>query len=179
MESNKFMEAYADEKPYPPVKVCGQNRMYASAMLTNMASCNSELSAVTLYFYNSLVTRGAWKRASDCFHGISIVEMHHLDIFGQLALLLGADPRYCSRCHNRMMYWNAGCNKYTMDLSSLINNAIAGENKAIEQYFQQIRWIQDPCIVELLKRIIMDEERHIAIFHQLAEDLNCGKLGQN
>lgn len=175
MEPNKFMEAYADENAYPPIKVCGQNRMYASVMLTNMASCNSELSAVTLYVYNSMITKQAWKKASDCFHGISIVEMHHLDIFGQLALMLGADPRYCSRYNNRMMYWNAGCNTYTMDLQMLIKNAIAGENKAIEQYYQQTRWIKDPCIVEILKRIIMDEERHIAIFHQLAEDLKCNQ----
>ena len=171
MESKHFMEQYADEKSYPPVKVCGKNAMYANAMLANMASCSSEMSAVTLYVYNSLVTKPVWERASACFHGISIVEMHHLDIFGQFALMLGANPCYCSRQGRRMAFWNAGCNTYTRQLPALIKNAIQGENQAIDQYYRQIQWIKDPYIVEMLKRIIMDEERHIAIFHQLYEEL--------
>ena len=52
--------------------------------------------------------------------------------------------------------------------------AIAGENAAIEQYYQQTRWIKDPYIVEMLKRIICDEERHIVIFCQLYEQ-TCKK----
>ena len=174
MEASNFMEQYAETTAYPPVKVCGTNAMYASAMLTNMAGCTSELSAVTLYVYNSLVTKPAWAKASACFHGISIVEMHHLDIFGQLAMLLGANPCYCSRQGRRMAYWNAGCNRYTQNLPMLIQNAIKGENQAIDQYYCQTQWIKDPYIVEMLKRIIMDEERHIAIFHQLYDELCCG-----
>ena len=81
---------YADSAPYPPIQVCGRNPRYASAILSNVGACNSEISAVSLYFYNSLITKEYGGDISECFHHISIVEMHHLDIFGQLALLLGA-----------------------------------------------------------------------------------------
>ena len=168
------IQQFSDQAAYPPVKVCAPNAMYASAMLTNMGSCNSEMSAVAQYVYNSLITQENFSEISKCFHQISLVEMHHLEIFGQLCLMLGADPRLWSRCHRRMNYWNAGCIPYTKDLPGLLKNAIAGENAAIEQYYQQTRWIKDPYIVEMLKRIICDEERHIVIFCQLYEQ-TCKK----
>lgn len=83
---------FSDSAPYPPVQVCGANPMYARAMLANIGSCNSEMSAVSLYFYNSIITKPIQQDVAECFHKISIVEMHHLEIFGQLAKLLGADP---------------------------------------------------------------------------------------
>lgn len=170
------MECYRDESGYPEIKVCGKNPVYAHAMLENMAGCSSEMSAATLYTYNGIITKNIWERASLCFYGISSVEMQHLNIFGQLALALGANPCYCSRQRRRMTYWNAGCNSYTMQLPVMIQKAIHGENMAIEQYYRQTKWIKDPYIVEMLKRIIMDEERHIAIFQQLYNELQCGDI---
>ena len=87
---------YSDHTPYPPVKVDGKNPQYAAAILSNIGSCNSEMTAVSLYFYNSLVTREYYHDVAECFHRISIVEMRHLDIFGELALKLGTDPRLWS-----------------------------------------------------------------------------------
>ena len=53
------------------------------AMLDNMASQNSEMSAVGLYFYNNLITMGH-REISDAFHFIGIVEMHHMQILQSL-----------------------------------------------------------------------------------------------
>lgn len=47
----------------------------------------------------------------------------------------------------------------------------AGERAAIAEYRKQAGWIQDPCIVENLNRVILDEERHVAIFQQMEEQL--------
>ena len=46
---------YADALPYPPVEACRPNPGYAMAILSNIGACNSEMSAVSLYFYNSIV----------------------------------------------------------------------------------------------------------------------------
>ena len=43
------IQQFSDQAAYPPVKVCAPNAMYASAMLTNMGSCNSEMSDVAQY----------------------------------------------------------------------------------------------------------------------------------
>jgi bacterioferritin len=48
------------------------------------------MSDVTRYFYIAVVTKQQFSSITTCFHHISIVEMHHLNIFAELALLLGA-----------------------------------------------------------------------------------------
>lgn len=164
--------AFASNAPYPPVQVLGPNARYAAAMLSNIGSCNSEMSAVSLYFYNSIILRPLEADMAESFHEISIVEMRHLDIFGRLASLLGADPRLwsCAR-GSRKEYWSPACNKYPQPPLALVQNALAGECAAIAQYRRQAGWIQDPYIVENLNRIIVDEECHVAIFRQMIERL--------
>ena len=44
-----------DSAEYPPVKVCEKNPRYAMAMLSNIGACNSEMSAVSLYFSTILI----------------------------------------------------------------------------------------------------------------------------
>lgn len=160
---------YAAAIPYPPVCVCDPNPTYARAMLSNMGSANSEMGAVSLYFYNSLVTQSLQEEISQCFHQISMVEMHHLEIFGGLALQLGADPRLWSWQNRRRVYWTPGYNQYPRELKALLTNAVAGEKAAIQKYQCQAESIQDPQIVANLNRIILDEERHVEIFTGLME----------
>lgn len=162
---------YADTLPYPPIRVDGPNPRYAEAMLSNIGSCNSEMSAVSLYFYNSIISQQKYPDVAEGFHKISIVEMHHLDIFGSLAFLLGADPRLWSTNRNRLAYWSPNCNNYPRDIVALIKNAIQGENEAIAKYRQQAEWIQDENIVANIKRIILDEERHIVIFNEMLQSV--------
>lgn len=98
---------YAHPAPYPPVQVSAQNPAYARQMLSNIGSANSEMSAISLYLYNAQVTGCAFEEVSSCFYQIGMVEMHHLDIFGKLALKLGADPRLWSWQNRQRVYWNA------------------------------------------------------------------------
>ncbi len=165
MDNNQFI--FSDSAPYPEIQVCEKNRIYAKAMLSNAGSCNSEMSAISLYFYNSVITKTPFSEVSRCFQKISMVEMHHLQIFSELASLLGADPRLWSFYGGRTRYWSPGCNFYCAELSTLLNNAISGEKKAIEQYRQQLHWIEDIHIRKNLERIIVDELHHIDIFEAL------------
>ncbi len=162
---------YSDTAPYPPVEVDAPNPQYASAILSNIGDCNSEISAVSLYFYNSLITRKNFQEIAECFHKISIVEMHHLDIFGELALKLGTDPRLWSRRKGRLHYWSPNCNRYLSGITPLISNALASEQDAVRKYRAQTQWIKDSHICAILNRIIADEEIHIHIFQSLLSEL--------
>ena len=102
MEETKYI--YADKSEYPEVCVQEKNRQYAAAMLGNVGACDSEMSAVSLYFYNGVIAEGKFEEISECFHKISIVEMHHLHTFATLANLLGADPRMWSVERGRYRY---------------------------------------------------------------------------
>lgn len=165
LDINKL--TYSDSAPYPEIKVCGQNYRYAGWMLDNVGGSNSEMSAVSLYLYNNLITDCHFEDIAAIFHKISIVEMHHLEIFGKLALELGEDPRLWTRCRSRKIYWTPGYNQYPTVLSPLVRNALSGELAAIEKYENQIRSIDDPCIVENLKRIVADEQIHVELFKEI------------
>lgn len=150
--------------PYPPVKAECKNPMYAQAMLSNIGAANSEMTAICLYVYNHFMTADD---IAQIFHKISVVEMHHLNIFGELARQLGADPRLWAQINRRMVYWTPQYNKYPTELKPLLQNSLSGELKTIEKYKTQARRIKDPNIVENLERIILDEEVHVEIFKTL------------
>ena len=157
--------------PYPRVQVNGRNAEYARMMLSNMASDNSEMNAIAQYFYNQLITEERFGAISHCFRQIGETEMHHLEIFGQLALMLGADPRLWSYRQERKTYWTPGYIQYPREIHALIQNSIDGENAAIRKYSEQARIIRDQHIVALLNRIILDERQHIEIFNQMLESV--------
>ena len=56
METNQNGKFSVDlDLPYPPVQPETHRKEYAYAMLSNVGSDNSEMSAVTLYFSNSIL----------------------------------------------------------------------------------------------------------------------------
>lgn len=160
---------YKVDKPYPELKVEGKNFAYARAMLSNMGGRNSEMTAVGSYFYNVLATSGRADELSHIFHGISIVEMQHLQMFGALAKLLGGDPRLWEARQGGHRYWSPGYIDYRWGIPELIKSSINAEHAAIQKYRAQEQKISDPNIQALLSRIIEDEQLHIKIFEdQLA-----------
>lgn len=160
---------FSSPKPYPPVCVCERNQVYGRMMLDNMGGNNSEMSAVSLYLYNNLLIDDD-ERISSIFHKISIVEMHHLRIFGQFARMMGENPRLWTYRGNRMAYWTPAYNNYPLEMKALLMNALNGEKNAVQKYEQQCQKIEDPHIVECLRRIIVDEKIHIHIFESLYEE---------
>ena len=154
--------------PYPEVCVKEPNIKYARAMLDNIAGSNSETSAVALYFYNQLVTSHETE-ISKVFHDICITEMRHLEIFGSLALQLGENPRLWTYTGQNLVYWTPGYMSYPLELMNLLEFSIESEREAIKKYEQQIRWIADPNIIANLKRILVDERRHVQALTQLYE----------
>lgn len=161
--------AFASSNPYPPVCVIERNQMYGRMMLDNMGGNCSEMSAVSLYLYNNLLIDDN-ERISHIFHKVSIIEMKHLRIFGQIARMMGENPRLWTYRGNRMAYWTPAYNNYPLELPALLMNAINGEKSTVQKYEQQCQKINDPNIVACLKRIIEDEKIHICIFESLYEE---------
>ena len=168
---NLNSQLFSDPSPYPCMQVECENPRYAAAMVSNLGSCCSEISAVSLYFYNSLLTRECFEEYSHCFKKISMVEMHHMDIFGQLSLLLGTDPRLWEMHGDDMAYWSPACNHYPEKIIALVKNSLAGEKETIKKYKEQCGWIKDRHIQAILHRIIKDEELHVRIFEAMLEEL--------
>lgn len=155
---------YFINKPYPEMTDIKENPQYASLMLSNLAGLYSEMNAVSLYFYNHVILKDVWSELSVAMEKISIVEMHHLDIFAHLAYHLGADPRLWDCQQGCLEYWSPGYNVYPSHLKSLLENAIIQEQNTIAIYQQQITCIKERTIQKILHRIIEDEDLHIQIF---------------
>lgn len=158
--------------PYPEIKVADCNPDYALAMLSNVGSGNSEMTAVSLYFYNSVILNPDYANFARCFHEISVVEMHHLDIYARLAFLMGVDPRLWTMENRQMVYWTPGYNQYPYQVRDVICNSIRGEEEAIRKYKKQAETIRDPNIVAILERIILDEKTHVEIFYKMLDMIN-------
>ena len=127
---------YTADLPYPPIKVEMKNPAYAKAMLDNIGGLNSEMSAISLYVYNNLILEEK-KEIAAIFHKVSIVEMHHLEIFGKLALQLGEDPR---------MWTHYGCKNqhqiaYIRDenITEILRRIILDERLHVEIFEQVYR----------------------------------------
>ncbi|MEG2571089.1 MAG: ferritin family protein, partial [Clostridia bacterium] len=110
-----------------------------------------------------------YAEVSEAFHEINIVEMHHLEIFGELAYKLGENPRLWSQRGIQKKYWSPCYNRYPVQIHSILENSLSGELMAIKKYEMQCRAIANTNITDILKRIIADEEVHVEIFKKLIE----------
>lgn len=158
--------------PYPTIQCEVRQKEYARAMLSNIGSAVSEMSTISSYFYNSVVLSHEYEDFAECFHKISIVEMHHLNIFASLAFQMGADPRLWSLKNRRPQYWTPSYNDYSRKVKEIIENAIRGEEGAIWKYTQQTKMIRDANVIENLERILLDEQRHVKVLHEMLEKVH-------
>ncbi len=163
--------SFSAPDPWPPVRVERPNPLYAAEMLSNLGACDSKMSAAALYFYNSTVLSDAEPAFSGIFHRISIVEMHHLEIFARLAHLLGADPRLWSFSSSSPCWWSPACNRYPTRLPALLQNSLACEQNAVLKYRRQAARICDAYLADLLNRIVLDEQLHMEIFRQMLAEV--------
>lgn len=174
MEERPCSFIYQARDPYPPVRAEGRSARYAGMIQSNVGGSVSEMSAVALYFYDALVTADL-PEVAEVFRHISIVEMHHLEIFGTLARQLGADPRLWSGQGGQRTWWTPGYLSYAPKLGPLLRIAIREESSAIEKYERQCRCIRDGNVVENLRRILQDEYLHLEAFHCLYETYVGGR----
>ncbi len=170
-ETNQFFCNTAVDLPYPEVRTNSRNPAYAYEMLSNVGSSNSEMSAIGLYFYNSVMLNPEYESFARCFDRIGIVEMRHLAMFADLAFQMGLDPRLWSMKNKKMVYWTPAYINYPREIKAVIYNSIKGENAAIQKYREQADTIRDANIVAILERIILDEKRHIEIFNSMLEQI--------
>ncbi len=153
-------------KPYPLVRVRRINPFYGKLLLQNYAGEISEDTAVHLYFYESLVTKDI-NEFSNIMLDISKVEMHHLNLLGQVIKMLGIKPVFGFVTKKDFTFWTGLNVKYSTDLKEMLLINITSEKKAIKNYEKVIEIVDDKYIKELLSRIIEDEKLHIKIFKDL------------
>jgi len=158
--------------PYPPTEVKDKNLYYARLLLNNYAGQNGELTAITQYLYQHFISEECYKELAESLQCIARVEMHHLEILGELITKLGGNPLFRTQNQGRNSFWSG---KYVSELQNakrFLQKNIEAENVAIRDYKMRIFQINDPKIQNILERIIKDEEHHIVIFKQYLAELD-------
>ena len=168
-------EHFSAVAPYPPVMVEEENLHYAQLLAVNLASPKSELTSVLQYIYQDWFFTPQYKEVARIIKKIAIVEMHHMDILGRLIVLLDGNPTYCAVTDNRFHIWNGNMVTYSNMVCLALTDNICLEEAAIASYKEHAAQINDHYIVDVLNRIIEDEQVHLQIFHKMLNDLNAVK----
>ena len=157
--------------PYPEAKTDEKNLCYANLLLNDYAGKNSEMTAVTQYTYQDIISTEMYPEVADALECIAIVEMHHYDLIATVIREFGGDPQLRVINNGQPRYWDAKYVNYNKNPRRFLRENIIAEKAAIESYKKRIRQINDPNVQKLLERIIIDEEHHIEIFQSLLDDL--------
>ncbi len=149
---------------YPPVKTEGRNLRYAAILSQDFAGVVSEMTAITQYLYQHLIISSSNKELASALECIAVVEMHHLEMIGELITDLGGDPQFRVMGGKNRAYWSGRYPLYLQNPRRFLMENIKAEQQAIRTYRVNISQIDDMFVKKVLERIILDEENHIKIF---------------
>lgn len=156
------------DKPYPKVRVFKKSRETADVLTHIYASDKSELTAVLQYSYETFLMEDSSLKT--ILQEIARVEMHHLQILGELISLLGEMPMYVDSNFCNKSYWNADYVYYDTDIPTMLEINIESEKSNIRNYQMALTVIEDKYIEEIIKRILEDEYLHLEIFMKLRQN---------
>lgn len=149
---------------YPPVKVESVNLNYARIISNSLASAHSEMTAIYQYLYQNWTL----EQTSDEFAALTLkiakVEMHHLQMLGELITKLGGNPRCQFNHMGRVGIWNGSMVGYPQGLKAAVKLNLVSERDACKTYETQAHYIKDASVSAVLLRIAEDEKVHIAIW---------------
>lgn len=155
--------------PYPEIKVVKKDVEIAKDLLSAYAGRISEDTAIHDYVFQMMMQDQ--EEIKKILKGISIVEMHHLEILGKLIYALGLTPLFASVLDNHTKWFSGEYVNYEKNWSQTLMDNIFQEKMAIKNYEKIIAKTSDENVQYILKRIILDERVHIEIFTKLLEQI--------
>lgn len=160
-----------DEK-YPSIEGLQKNIEVAYKIKQSYSGQISELTCINKYIYQSFILNDTFKEIKNALKKIAIVEMHHLEILGNILIKLGLNPSYTYiNKYNNETYFQTDLINYETNILKFLKDNIKGEEKAIKEYQEIIKYADDEIITDILNRIILDEEHHIKIFKSILNNL--------
>lgn len=168
------MRNFSVDLPYPSLDEVKPNKNDLLIILNDYSGLISELSAVTQYIYHkqnfdakNLANVGA------SLLQIAIVEMRHLNIFGEMITKLGGNPKFVYKKGNDFNFWCANMIDCKTKVIEMLESDLKLELETIENYKKHAIMVSQEEISEMLLRIVKDEELHVKILLDLIEELNA------
>jgi bacterioferritin len=149
---------YRVDLPYPSTSNVKPNPGYGQIISDAYAGQGSETTAIAQYWSHRYFVKNL-PDVYVAYKYITIVETTHLELLGNLIQALGLNPLFYS--YEARQYWSGYYPDYQLELNQILLSDIQGEREAITHYNQIINSIDEKSIQALVRRIILDEEKHI------------------
>lgn len=153
--------------PYPDPVALKKDEELAERLSALYAGRYSELSATTGYVYQSLILKDKYSYIADMLECLSVTEMTHFEMLGQLIVSLGGDPVIGETDRRRLYYWNGSYAESAARLEKIIPDDIRAEKRAIADYTAFMTHSDDEGVNAVIERIIKDEEHHVEILTEI------------
>lgn len=148
--------------PYPSTENLLPDPVAAKIIAPAYASAHSELATILQYTYHTFwFGEEMQEKNKDLLEGISICEMHHLDILGTALLKLGSDPKFVANPPAPASYFNTSSISYSKTPVKMLLDDIAGEMGAIKGYESMLRVLKNEAVAAVIQRILLDEYLHL------------------
>jgi bacterioferritin len=165
--SCEALNRYRVDLPYPEVAVERPNFRYAAIVSGAYGGRGSEMTAITQYTVHRFFIE-QYPDLAEAYRYIAITEMEHFELLGSLIKRLGRPP--VVKSYETNQFWSGSFPDYQYRLGAIIQSDIQGEKDAIAHYQRIIRSVDDAGIQNLMRRIILDEEKHIEILTKLYKE---------
>ncbi len=167
-----MQKAITLDLPYPSFDGIKTDLCAAAAIAPAYAGMHGELNAILQYVYHHYYfNREGNEKTADTLIGISIAEMKHLAILGELLLKLGADPVYSRLPPYKFDFYSAGVISYSKTAKKMLLDDLSGELVAISAYEDTLNRLENEEVAAVIARIKLDEELHVRVLKSELEGL--------
>lgn len=170
-------EEYEVDLAYPSLDLIVENENDLSMIIEDYSGIISEFSAISQYFYHHLYAdKEFYKDIGLSLMRISMVEMKHLGILGEVILKLGGDPKLIKNLDdNSTNYWTGDIIDYSKEIKAIILSDMKLEELTINNYKKHSKASSQKALSDVLDRLILDEVLHLKILYKLLMSLNDKK----
>lgn len=153
--------------PYPNLSEVKKDVKTAAVIAPAYASMHGELNTILqyLYHYFNFVGDGD-EETADIIMGITLSEMHHLQILGELLLRLGVDPVFTKMPPHCCNYYTSENVRYSKTPIKMLIDDVSAEIYAVKQYDKIASAITDEKVRAVINRIALDEEFHVKVLNE-------------
>lgn len=168
----KMEKALIVDLPYPNTEGIKEDFRSASIIAPAYASQHSELGAILQYVYHHFYFEklGDDETASTLVR-ISVAEMKHLNLLGEVLIKLGVDPVFTRKPPYKTEFFSSSCISYSKTAKKMLLDDISGEMLAINEYNLMLEKLENEEVSAIIKRILLDEELHLLALKKCMKNL--------
>lgn len=132
------------------------------------ASPVGELNAIMQYVYHSVCFECAKEHEiANIIESISVAEMIHLKILGELIYKLGTQPVFAFQPTMPFNFYNAKYVNYSCNLINMVEDDVIGERTSIRYYENMLKKLKNDKVAEVIERICIDEKLHLERLNEI------------